>query len=226
MPPERRPPPPKRPRSVLSLLVSALVAGTIFSLVVESGVGLVGGWNIPQHSAQVLGETNKNNRLLNPDFVPGVLRSIRTNLKWATVISFKTKSDNPFVALGTRHLEALLNRLQITTLRLASIASYAPAMLLILTATVVDAAVERRLRAQAGGKESGYLYHQSAAIARHGASRADFSFLGMALAHPRPAGRIGSVPSRDFYLAAAGAVQKGSLISYISIALRTALQQN
>ncbi len=160
MPPERRPPPPKRPRSVLSLLVSALVAGTIFSLVVESGVGLVGGWNIPQHSAQVLGETNKNNRLLNPDFVPGVLRSIRTNLKWAAVISFKTKSDNPFLALGARHFQALLNRLQITTLRIASIAAYAPAMLLIFTAAVVDATVERRLRAHAAGKESGYLYHR------------------------------------------------------------------
>ena len=140
--------------------MSALVAGTIFSLVVESGVGLIGGWNIPQHSAQVLGETNKNNRLLNPDFVPGVLRSIRTNLKWTAVISFKTKSDNPFVALGARHFQALLNRLQITTLRLASIAAYAPAMLLIFAATVADATVERRLRARAGGKESGYLYHR------------------------------------------------------------------
>ena len=160
MPPERRPLPPKRPRSVLSLFASALIAGTIISLVVESGVGLVGGWHIPQHSAQVLEETNKNNRLLNPDFVPGVLRSIRTNLKWAAVISFKTKSDNPFVALGARHFQALLNRLQITTLRLTSIAAYAPAMLLIFAATVTDATVERRLRARAGGKESGYLYHR------------------------------------------------------------------
>ena len=198
MPPERRPPPPKRPRSVLSLLVSALVAGTIFSLVVESGVGLVGGWNIPQHSAQVLGETNKNNRLLNPDFVPGVLRSIRTNLKWAAVISFKTKSDNPFVALGARHLQALLNRLQITTLRLASIASYAPAMLLILTATVVDAAVERRLRAQAGGKESGYLYHRLLRLRGMALVAPIFLFLAWPWHIPAQLGALAAFPAAIF----------------------------
>ena len=198
MPPERRPPPPKRPRSVLSLLVSALIAGTIVSLVVESGVGLVGGWNIPQHSAQVLGETNKNNQLLNPDFVPGVLRSIRTNLKWAAVISFKTKSDNPFVALGARHLEALLNRLQITTLRLASIAAYAPAMLLILTATVVDAAVERRLRAQAGGKESGYLYHRLQRLRGMALVAPIFLFLAWPWHIPAQLGALAAFPAAIF----------------------------
>ena len=199
MPPERRPPPPKRPRSVLSLLASALIAGTIFSLVVESGVGLVGGWNIPQHSAQVLGETNKNNQLLlNPDFVPGVLRSIRTNLKWAAVISFKTKSDNPFVALGARHLQALLNRLQITTLRLASIAAYAPAMLLILTATVVDAAVERRLRAHAGGKESGYLYHRLQRLRGMALVAPIFLFLAWPWHIPAQLGALAAFPAAIF----------------------------
>ena len=198
MPPERRPPPPKRPRSVLSLFATALIAGTIFSLVVESGVGLVGGWNIPQHSAQVLGETNKNNRLLNPDFVPGVLRSIRTNLKWAAVISFKTKSDNPFVALGARHLQALLNRLQITTLRLASIAAYAPAMLLILTATVVDAAVERRLRAHAGGKESGYLYHRLQRLRGMALVAPIFLFLAWPWHIPAQLGALAAFPAAIF----------------------------
>lgn len=198
MPPERRPPPPKRPRSVLSLFASALIAGTIFSLVVESGVGLVGGWNIPQHSAQVLGETNKNNQLINPDFVPGVLRSIRTNLKWAAVISFKTKSDNPFVALGSRHLQALLNRLQITTLRLASIAAYAPAMLLILTATVVDAAVERRLRAHAGGKESGYLYHRLQRLRGMALVAPIFLFLAWPWHIPAQLGALAAFPAAIF----------------------------
>ena len=198
MPPERRPPPPKRPRSVLSLFASALIAGTIFSLVVESGVGLVGGWNIPQHSAQVLGETNKNNQLLNPDFVPGVLRSIRTNLKWAAVISFKTKSDNPFVALGARHLQALLNRLQITTLRLASIAAYAPAMLLILTATVVDAAVERRLRAHAGSKESGYLYHRLQRLRGMALVAPIFLFLAWPWHIPAQLGALAAFPAAIF----------------------------
>ena len=198
MPPERRPPPPKRPRSVLSLFASALIAGTIFSLVVESGVGLVGGWNIPQHSAQVLGETNKNNQLLNPDFVPGVLRSIRTNLKWAAVISFKTKSDNPFVALGSRHLQALLNRLQITTLRLASIAAYAPAMLLILTATVVDAAVERRLRAHAGSKESGYLYHRLQRLRGMALVAPIFLFLAWPWHIPAQLGALAAFPAAIF----------------------------
>ena len=160
MPPERRPPPPKRPRSVLSLFAAALIAGTIISLVVESGVGLVGGWNIPQHSAQVLAETTAHSQLANTDLVPGILSAIRTNLKWVAIIPFKASGDNPFVALGARHFQALLNRLQITTLRLASIAAYAPAMLLIFAATVTDATVERRLRARAGGKESGYLYHR------------------------------------------------------------------
>lgn len=198
MPPERRPPPPKRPRSVLSLFASALIAGTIFSLVVESGVGLVGGWNIPQHSAQVLGETNKNNQLINPDFVPGVLRSIRTNLKWAAVISFKTKSDNPFVALGSRHLQALLNRLQITTLRLASIAAYAPAMLLILTATVVDAAVERRLRAHAGSKESGYLYHRLQRLRGMALVAPIFLFLAWPWHIPAQLGALAAFPAAIF----------------------------
>ena len=198
MPPERRPPPPKRPRSVLSLFASALIAGTIFSLVVESGVGLVGGWNIPQHSAQVLGETNKNNQLINPDFVPGVLRSIRTNLKWAAVISFKTKSDNPFVALGARHLQALLNRLQITTLRLASIAAYAPAMLLILTATVVDAAVERRLRAHAGSKESGYLYHRLQRLRGMALVAPIFLFLAWPWHIPAQLGALAAFPAAIF----------------------------
>ena len=160
MPPERRPPPPKRPRSVLSLFAAALIVGTIISLVVESGVGLVGGWNIPQHSAQVLAETTAHSELANTDLVPGILSAIRTNLKWVAIIPFKASGDNPFVALGARHFQALLNRLQITTLRLASIAAYAPAMLLIFAATVTDATVERRLRARAGGKESGYLYHR------------------------------------------------------------------
>ena len=200
MPPERRPPPPKRPRSVLSLFASALIAGTIFSLVVESGVGLVGGWNIPQHSAQVLGETNKNNQLINPDFVPGVLRSIRTNLKWAAVISFKTKSDNPFVALGSRHLQALLNRLQITTLRLASIAAYAPAMLLILTATVVDAAVERRLRAHAGSKESGYLYHRLQRLRGMALVAPIFLFLAWPWHIPAQLGALAAFPAAIFIL--------------------------
>ena len=198
MQPERRPPPPKRPRSVLYLFASALIAGTIFSLVVESGVGLVGGWNIPQHSAQVLGETNKNNQLINPDFVPGVLRSIRTNLKWAAVISFKTKSDNPFVALGSRHLQALLNRLQITTLRLASIAAYAPAMLLILTATVVDAAVERRLRAHAGSKESGYLYHRLQRLRGMALVAPIFLFLAWPWHIPAQLGALAAFPAAIF----------------------------
>ena len=160
MPPEKRPPPPKRPRSVLSLVAAALIVGTIVSLVVESGVGLVGGWNIPQHSAQVLGETTAHSRLTNTDLVPGILSAIRTNLKWVAIIPFKASGDNPFVALGARHFQALLNRLQITTLRLTSLAAYAPAMFLIFAATITDATVERRLRARAGGKESGYLYHR------------------------------------------------------------------
>ena len=160
MPPENRPPPPKRPRSVFSLFASAVVAGAIFALVMESGVGLVGGWNIPQHSAQVLGETTTNSRHSNTDFVPDILNAIRTNLKWVAIISFKSTGDNPYAELGARHFQALLNRLQITTLRLASLAAYAPAMLLIFVATIADATVERRLRARAGGKESGYLYHR------------------------------------------------------------------
>ena len=135
MPPEKRPPPPKRPRSVLSLVAAALIVGTIVSLVVESGVGLVGGWNIPQHSAQVLGETTAHSRLANTDLVPGILSAIRTNLKWVAIIPFKASGDNPFVALGARHFQALLNRLQITTLRLTSLAAYAPAMFLIFAAT-------------------------------------------------------------------------------------------
>ena len=226
MPPENRPPPPKRPRSVFSLFASAVVAGAIFALVMESGVGLVGGWNIPQHSAQVLGETTTNSRLSNTDFVPDILNAIRTNLKWVAIISFKSTVDNPYAELGARHFQALLNRLQITTLRLASLAAYAPAMLLIFVATVADATVERRLRARAGGKESGYLYHRLQKLRGTGAICAGLSFPGMAVACFCDSGRIDRFSSRVFHLVAARAVQKDSLSCCISIALRTALQQN
>ena len=93
-------PPPKRPRSVLSLVAAALVAGTIFSLVVESGVGLVGGWNIPQHSARVLGETAAHSRLANTDFVPGILSAIRTNLKWVAIIPLKSQRRQSVLSLS------------------------------------------------------------------------------------------------------------------------------
>lgn len=139
----------KPARGALRLIISGIIAGVVFSPIVESTGGLVGLWHTPAHSAAVLDRT------------AAVLAQPLRRLRITPIVFIPSSHpSNPPFDLLLRHLAAAANSLQTSILRLCSAVLFLPAIALITTVTIADALLTRNYRRLRAEREHGYIFHR------------------------------------------------------------------
>lgn len=142
------------------MVLSAVLVAYVFSVLIEIVAGLSGTWPVPERSSELLKRTLSAAREQpSEDRLFGILDVLRINFAPVDIHQLPA-TNNPFVELLMRHLAATSNRIQIVTLRLASLVEFLPAMALIVASVFVDALVTRNLRSLRANRESGYVFHR------------------------------------------------------------------
>ena len=139
-------------------MASALVIGALLSIVIESAGAIAGWWTVPGHSSIILAVQTQ---MASAAPVPPGTPLERLQRKAASASQSLNALAAAFVPeFLARHIEAALNRMQISLLRLAALATMSPLIAILIADTVIDALLARERRRLTGGRESGFVFHR------------------------------------------------------------------